>query len=179
MKIQVFSRNTIQEFKTEIPHIVISIRSPNSECASLVDQSSRLSAIFLEFHDIDETIFDIEKKSDCPLCGGSGFIKKWRHIENGQCFRCNREGLDLILFCSDHAKIILNFVEFYKNKVDLIAVNCEAGISRSSGISAALSFILNGSGSDMFYFNNYIPNMLVYKKILDTYYEKENEENNS
>lgn len=177
MKIQVFNECSIQQFKTDKKHIVISIRSPKTECVTLPSQSSRLSAIFLEFHDANEKCIDIKDKKDCPICGGTGFIEKWRHIENGKCFVCNRDGLDLILFCKDHARIILSFVEFYKDKVDLIAVNCEAGRSRSTGISAALCVILNGPRTDQYYYDHYCPNSLVYNTILNTYYE--NKENNS
>lgn len=173
MKIQVFNEYAIQLFKTDKKNIVISVCSPKSESVKLPEQNSRLDTIFLKFHDIDEGALDITKRKDCNMCGGTGYIKKWRHIENGRCFKCNREGMDLRLFGKEDAENILNFVEKYKNKIELIAVNCEAGISRSAGISAALSVILNGRGSDMYYFANYCPNMLVYRKILDTYYENE------
>lgn len=52
-----------------------------------------------------------------------------------------------------------------------VVVNCDAGISRSSGTAAAISkYFL---GDDMFYFNNvlYNPNMLVYSKVLQKLHE--------
>lgn len=171
MKIKVFNEYAIQLFITDLRHIVVSVRSPKSQKVFLPFQSSRLGALFLEFHDIDERCLNIKERKNCEVCGGSGYIEEYHHIEGGRCFGCNREGMDLRLFCENHAKLILSFVETYKNKVDLIAVNCEAGRSRSVGISAALSIILNGLGSDMYYFKRYCPNMLVYRKILDTYYE--------
>jgi len=173
MKIEVFSRAAIEEFKTDEKHIVISVRSPKTNPAFLPPQKFRLGAIFLEFHDMDRR--DQIDSKDCEICGGTGFIKKWRHIENGQCFRCNRSGINLLPFCNEHAKIILDFVETYKNKVDLIAVNCEAGISRSAGISAALSWILNDENDD-YYFKNYLPNRLVYRKIINSFVDRNNEE---
>lgn len=171
MNIKVFNEYAIQLFKTDKKHIVISVCSPKTESIKFSKQESRLGEMFLKFHDIDEGALDITKRKDCNMCGGTGYIKKWRHIENGRCFKCNREGMDLRLFGKEDALKILNFVKLYKDKIDLIAVNCEAGISRSAGISAALSAILNGAGSDQYYFSNYCPNMLVYRKILDTYYE--------
>ena len=49
-------------------------------------------------------------------------------------------------------------------KVDLIVINCEAGMSRSAGVGAALSKILNGNDTDFFrYFH---PNMYIYSKLI-------------
>jgi predicted protein tyrosine phosphatase len=72
------------------------------------------------------------------------------------------------IFTSIQARIILDFVDLWKNKIDLICINCCAGISRSAGVAAALSKILNGD--DSYYFKHYLPNMLVYRKILKEYY---------
>lgn len=171
MEIKVFNEYAIQLFKTDKKHIVISVHSPRTEPIKFREQESRLDTIFLAFHDIDERCLKIEDRKNCTVCGGSGYIEEYRHIEGGRCFACNAEGMDLRLFGKKDAVEILNFVGYYKDKVDLIAVNCEAGISRSAGISAALCVILNGPLSDMYYFANYCPNMLVYRKILDTYYE--------
>ena len=68
---------------------------------------------------------------------------------------------------SDDAEKILDFAEEYKNKVDLIVVHCNAGISRSSGAAAALSLIYNGDDNWIFKDLRYMPNMRVYRKILE------------
>ena len=49
--------------------------------------------------------------------------------------------------------------------IETIIVNCEAGISRSAGVAAALANIINEDDSR--YFKEYLPNMLVYRKILE------------
>ncbi len=168
MKIQVFNRENIQTFITNEKHIVISVCSPKLNHVILSSQESRLDVIFLKFHDIDSNGSNKDKKN-CPICGGTGYIEQWKHIENGRCFRCNREGLDLILFNKEDAFKILDFVKNFKDKIELIAVNCELGRSRSTGIAGALSKILNDN--DSYFFKHYIPNMLVYRTILNTYYE--------
>ena len=61
---------------------------------------------------------------------------------------------------------VLDFVEKYKDKVDLFVIHCNAGISRSSGVAAALSFIYNGDDSWVFNDRRYLPNMKVREKIL-------------
>lgn len=72
------------------------------------------------------------------------------------------------VFNKTQANNILKFVNKCKKKVNLICVNCVAGISRSAGVAAALSMILNDT--DDYFFKHYLPNMLVYRTILNEYY---------
>lgn len=67
---------------------------------------------------------------------------------------------------------IIEFVEKYKDITDNFIIHCEAGISRSAGVAAALSKIYNGSDCDIFENPMYKPNMLVYNTILYTVWEK-------
>ena len=73
------------------------------------------------------------------------------------------------VFSKQDAKKILNFVKKYKEKIDLIVCQCEAGISRSAGVIGALSKIFNGDDTRIF--KEYLPNMLVYRTILKEYYK--------
>ena len=82
--------------------------------------------------------------------------------------KTNQQIYDLYLFSTKDAKNILKFVDAMKDKVDLICVNCVAGISRSAGVAGAISKILNNN--DEYFFKNYCPNMLVYSTILKEYY---------
>jgi len=80
----------------------------------------------------------------------------------------DRIGFDLSegnLFNKRLAQAIWKFVDKYKDEVDLIVVNCEAGISRSSAVGAAISKILNGD--DMDFFKHFLPNRLVYRKMME------------
>jgi predicted protein tyrosine phosphatase len=143
MKIQVFNELEIQRVVTEEKHIVISIQDPSCEFVTLPNQSSRLDYLGLKFYDIDDVYI-------------SNF-DEW----------CNER--KITGFNKNDAKLILDFVMKWKDKIDLILVNCCSGISRSSAIAGALSKILNGN--DEFYFKHYIPNRLVYRYILEEYYE--------
>lgn len=49
------------------------------------------------------------------------------------------------IFRDKHIQWITDFVNEHKDKVDLFIVHCEAGISRSSAVAAALSLWLNGT----------------------------------
>ncbi len=73
-----------------------------------------------------------------------------------------------LIFNRYNARDILKFVNYHKDKIELIVCQCEAGISRSAGVAGALGKILNGK--DFYIFNNYLPNMLVYNTILKEYY---------
>lgn len=75
-----------------------------------------------------------------------------------------------ILFNELHASSILRFVNCYKNTIDLIICQCEAGISRSAGVAGALSKILNRD--DNYFFKHYHPNKHIYNTILKIAEEK-------
>jgi len=148
MKFIVLSRDNIKNWKTDEKHIVISVYGPTDKDgpAILKDQDSRIDKLVLAFHDIDERTKDVVEK-----CPNSSLSKK-------------------LVFMSDQdAKDIVSFVRRYIDKVDLIVCQCDAGISRSSAIAAALSKCINGI--DESYFIDYLPNMFIYTKIMKEWYE--------
>lgn len=70
------------------------------------------------------------------------------------------------------ADLILDFVEKYKDVADLVIVHCEAGISRSAGVAAALMKIYNHDDWEVFDNPRYCPNMTCYRTVLMQYYER-------
>ena len=68
---------------------------------------------------------------------------------------------------------IVDFVKRNMNKVDLIYVSCAGGYSRSPAVAAALSLWLNGSDKEYFDGKKYCPNMLVYRTMLNSLFNKE------
>jgi predicted protein tyrosine phosphatase len=74
----------------------------------------------------------------------------------------------IILFNKGHAAMILGFFEKWKDRVDTFVINCEAGISRSAGIGAALCKICGYDDSR--FFKQFCPNRLVYRTILEGRY---------
>ena len=81
----------------------------------------------------------------------------------------NKAEHDMILFSQDHAVQILNFFKHYWNQIDLVIVHCNAGMSRSPAVAAALTKISNQD--DNVWFKTKTPNSLVYRTILETEYE--------
>lgn len=68
------------------------------------------------------------------------------------------------LFNKEHAKQIVEFVKMYVKHTHFF-VHCDAGISRSPAVAAAIS---KGLGrSDMDFFKKYVPNRRVYSMLLN------------
>lgn len=77
----------------------------------------------------------------------------------------NYPEIDCHLVSPSDAKKVWDFVNKYKDKIQLIICQCEAGISRSAGTAAALSKVLNNRDTE--FFKKYLPNILVYRTILN------------
>lgn len=93
-----------------------------------------------------------------------GVIQLQFHDLDKPIFAFSKDGY----FERGHARQIIDFAE--KNKGRKIIVHCEAGISRSPAVAAALAYILNGRGEDTRYFRKYLPNRRVYSTILNEYF---------
>ena len=147
--IQILSKDLMATYCETNPHLVISIREPGSEKVVLPDYPlSRKGTLFLEFQD-----WDIERKhpaDGAPIKGSDGKVKG--HV---------------VIFKEEHAKMILSFINNYPD-VKAIIINCPGGVSRSSGVGAALSRIY--CQNDNIFFQRFIPNMGVYRTLLNEYY---------
>lgn len=77
--------------------------------------------------------------------------------------------LDIVLFDKEDARKIIDFVEEWKDQVGLIAIHCEAGISRSAAIAAALKKTVYGE-DDSEVFRRALPNRWVYSMIMYEYH---------
>lgn len=70
------------------------------------------------------------------------------------------------LFSADHARQIWDFVVRHRD-VARIVVHCDAGMSRSPAVAAALARVLTGDDREYFA-GRYKPNMRVYRLLLET-----------
>jgi predicted protein tyrosine phosphatase len=85
---------------------------------------------------------------------------------------------DIDVICKPYVHIseeqALKIIEFAdKHENEHVVCQCEAGISRSAGVAAALNYIYNGDSGIIFNDKRYVPNRLVYTTIINTYYEFE------
>ena len=72
------------------------------------------------------------------------------------------DGSDLM--SDEDARIVALFVQRHLD--DRIIVHCDAGISRSAGVAAAISKHFTGDDSEFFCSGQYRPNMWCYRKTL-------------
>lgn len=73
-------------------------------------------------------------------------------------------------FTIEDAKAILGLLKVTLPYINTVIVNCEAGISRSAGIGAALSILLGVPEKDEKFFDpkgKFKPNRFVYRTLLD------------
>lgn len=67
------------------------------------------------------------------------------------------------------AKEIVDFVNKVEDKIDFLFVHCEAGVSRSAGVAAAISLVKFGTDKEFFNSGKYSPNMNCYKLTLEAF----------
>lgn len=124
------------------PYVLISISCPNDP-AVIPDREHCKDILRVEFDDVD-----------IPIQYGFGENKKWAK-----------------LFGKEEANKILDFYEKWENKVAYLLVHCDAGISRSPAVAAAITKI--GSKSSQYdFWRRYLPNSRVYSVLLTTHYER-------
>lgn len=139
----IFDRNIIQHFAIgSDPHIIISITEPT-----------------LDFPKIKS-----EEEESKDLIGLLRLV--FTDEDNPEIYKHSKQDK---LFSDEQANQILDLV-FNNSGYSLIVCQCDGGLSRSAGVAAALSVILKGNKADKWVFNGpYIPNRLVYRKIINNY----------
>jgi predicted protein tyrosine phosphatase len=138
--IKVVSRHQAAHFLGLDPYVLISITDPGSPDAAITVDPKRAGILRLKFSDVGEDV---------------------------QLHRAAWPNSAIERFTDAQALEIANFVIDHPDK-DMV-VHCEAGISRSPAVAAAICARINGPRSDAAYFKNYIPNSFVYKKLVETF----------
>lgn len=136
MNFLVKNRVSIQTFKGNTPYIVISITTPDNIHPNMPADDPNFVGALKLVFTDDD--HDINK--------GNALKQVCKLITP-------KDADDILKFVSAHT-------------VDTVVCQCDAGISRSSAVAAALSYIINGSDRQIFDNPQYAPNMLVYKTIL-------------
>ena len=132
------------------PHIIISIQEPKDKLIEFSPNKTRLAVLSIDFYDLDYN------------------PSRWGKKETEEIKKQYGHGI----FKPKQARTIINFVEEWKDKIDLIVVHCEAGISRSPGVAAAINKVLTGSDKSIFDNPMYIPNRYIYSTILKEWAKK-------
>lgn len=137
----IYSRHAVEAVPPhDVPHIIVSITTPGDPDypAKIKTNHATLGLLRLTFHDLDRI----------PP-GHEEFV------------------VEAELFQPSQARQILAMVKEHPTAQRLI-VHCDAGLSRSPAVAAALSKIL--VGNDDYFFRDYHPNRRVYRMILDEHY---------
>ncbi len=127
-------------------YVVISITDPGSKDVEFVQDPNRVEVLRLQFSDFDLKRFPDIKKYTQEI-KNDPFFKPW-----------------IVLFDDDFAKKIFDFYSKHTPDIGYFLIHCEAGISRSSAVTAALC--LFETGNDEYFFQKYLPNGHVYRTIL-------------
>ena len=72
------------------------------------------------------------------------------------------DALRIVSFVSDNAK-----------SQDRLIVQCEAGVSRSAGVAAAILKALTGNDREVFNSPRYVPNMTCYRTVLNAFHNSD------
>jgi len=73
-------------------------------------------------------------------------------------------------FTATQARELLDFVEQVWDRIEVLLIHCEAGLSRSPGVAAALSRIYYGDDGPWFEYD--FPNRLVYRLLIDGHQQR-------
>ncbi len=147
MQFTVLNRDSVNKYRPDKRHILIQIYCHSDYAEPLEFLASRRDVLKLQFDDLNA-----EQKI---LIEG-----RYPHSEQSKKF---------IYFSEMHAKQIIEFINKHLNNIELIVTQCDAGISRSAAVAAALSKCINGD--DAFFFRCFLPNSLVYKTILEEWHK--------
>ena len=150
MKISILSREKIEKFsKNAFPNntAVISISDHDVEFAELKNKPDFL--LQLGFDDVDNDVF-IDEIGRIPEGEERREIEEKYHM-----------------FTDTLAKEIADFYKSVADKAELIICQCEHGQSRSAAVAAAIWEFRSKRGIDIFANDNYYPNKMVFRKVLE------------
>lgn len=133
-----------------------------------------------EIHDETSVIISIYDTTDSPnhfnkyINNGIKAVLYVQFDDVDKTYIDNKNNIYNIAIDETNAHKIVNFAKMYWNKVNTIIVHCGAGVSRSAACAAAISKYF--TGSDDFIFDNfkYRPNMMVYRTVLNEFFNEEN-----
>ena len=150
MEVAIFNREQIETLSQggfAAHTALISITDAGWQFADLKNKPEFL--LQLAFDDVDNDVFVDE-------LGRTPTADERRQIE-----------AKYYMLTDEQAGEMASFFLSVKDKADLLICQCEHGQSRSAAVAAAVLEYQNKSGIDIFADDNYYPNKMVFKKVLD------------
>lgn len=148
MRVLVYSKATIEaESPYPAAHLIVSVSTPGRDGAqpepvALPIGEATRGVLRVEFHDLPYMPKDVES----------------------QVFSAEPH-LVASVFTREHAARIADFVLPWIDQVEAVLVQCDAGMSRSPAVAAAIDKAVNGD--DAYWFKRYHPNSRVYSILLE------------
>lgn len=143
----------------------------------VVVMSRRRAEMYCDLkHDVESVIISISspnmKYKNAPYMSEQNNVKD---ILSLSMYDADGEGYDVYgtrvvasdLMRDEQAQEIADFVRKYEDK--RIIVHCDAGISRSAGVAAAILRSYTGDDSQIFDHPHHAPNMYIYYKVLKAF----------
>jgi predicted protein tyrosine phosphatase len=171
MKCFVSSRREIEQSRPfTVPHLFISISTPgdpNGEAKLPLGALTR-GVLRLQFHDLDRL-----PEQPIPLIGVPPDSWAARYPATPETLFNRSRAVQVLDFVTPHVEQerALRETDRGHAAVRAILVHCDAGWSRSPAVAAALTKSLLGQ-DDSHWFKAKSPNMLVYRTLLNVYYER-------
>lgn len=137
MRLITGSRAKAETFTTDGPWAAICLRDPGTPLPRLLDDGWRLTRHDLECHD-------------------------WRFAHEVLLV-----GDDARPFTAEMAKGIWEFLAQVSPSIDTLLITCEAGVSRSPGVAAAIARVSGNVAREMQFWERTSPNPLVYRRMLE------------
>jgi predicted protein tyrosine phosphatase len=129
------------------PHLIISVSDPGSEPIVFPDNRSCRGVLRLAFYDLEQ---DPIRSIPIPL------LRRLAEIKGAT---------EMVVFDQAMADEILDFWLTHQGNVSEIHIHCDAAVSRSPAIAAALLKI--SAEDNAVWFRTRAPNMLVYRTLLE------------
>jgi predicted protein tyrosine phosphatase len=152
MILEHLSREKAEAYRDERRYAVISITDPDGPEAKLQDDPNRLAVLRLQFHDFTQTEEEfaaIFQEAEPPEWVDDEPAKGW------------------ILPTAVHAEAIVGFYRSLPPEVEKVVIHCEAGVSRSAAVGAALAHCL-GQNDRQFYDKSF-PNHRVRRLVIEAW----------
>lgn len=148
MKIVILNRLMAEKVDGDLdaPHAIISITDPREEDANVGNHPQCKGVLFLKFRD-----FDLERMSP------------WTKADLERIYP--DEAMTEL-----QAEEVVRFVRDMQDSIKALVIHCDAGVSRSAGMGAALAKCINGDDQWVFDSPLYLPNMYVYRLVFNAWW---------
>lgn len=133
--------------KNKLTYCAISITDRTQKHPKYSDSDYCIEVLYAFFHDVNE-----KQKAYCT---------ELQYID---------------CMTKEQAEEIILFVLKHYNEVEVIIFQCDAGVSRSRAVAAAISEIFGDKEAAKVHFKLGVPNTHVYKTILEVWYTKLNKD---